>query len=181
MRLIKKELAKRLNVSERALTSWQDEGMPVLEHGSRGQPNAYDLGAVLRWVKATRDPLRTRIPIAELERELGLHQERADVWTDAHRAALVRAIARARLEWLKDYEAWHAPEGELYDACDLADCAERFIELLAQQLERIDARAAALVREILIARADRAQSLAEAIDWALAAFPDPQQPGEAKK
>jgi hypothetical protein len=72
MRLIKRELAARLNVSERSLTSWTREGMPVLEHGRRGAPSYYDLGAVLRWVKRTRDPRYVgRVPIAQLEEELG--------------------------------------------------------------------------------------------------------------
>jgi hypothetical protein len=51
MRLNKKDLSEKLRVSQRSLTNWQKEGLPVLEHGRRGQPNIYDLAAVVRWLK----------------------------------------------------------------------------------------------------------------------------------
>lgn len=73
MRLSKRDLAAKLCVSERSLTAWQDAGMPVLEHGRRGQENAYDLVAVVRWIRQTRSPRYiARVPLAELERECGL-------------------------------------------------------------------------------------------------------------
>ena len=77
MRLNKADLAKKLGCSERALTIWQDEGLPVLEHGRRGQPNSYDLAAVVAWLKRTGRGLmhfprggRRPIDIGALEREL---------------------------------------------------------------------------------------------------------------
>lgn len=77
MRLNKKALAQKLKISERSLSTWQREGMPVLEHGRRGQPNTYDLAAVVRWIEKTGRGIDLRMgmePIAldALKRELGL-------------------------------------------------------------------------------------------------------------
>ena len=77
MRVNKKILAKKLGRSERCLTTWQRDGLPVLEHGRRGQQNVYDLGAVVAWIKRTGCAMdlrlnRPAIDIAGLERELGL-------------------------------------------------------------------------------------------------------------
>jgi hypothetical protein len=91
VRLNKRDLAKKLCISERSLTSWQDAGMPVLEHGRRGQENAYDLAAVLAWIRRTRDPERVgHIPLAQLEREAGLAP--APVQTSALTADQVQAL-----------------------------------------------------------------------------------------
>jgi hypothetical protein len=90
MRLTKTELATKLNVSERALTRWQDEGMPVLEHGRRGEVNCYDLVAVLKWIRRTRDPRYTPdIPLEQLEKECGL----AEVQTSAQQQPAAPAPA----------------------------------------------------------------------------------------
>ena len=46
----KRELSETIGVSERTLTEWQKDGMPVVEFGeSRGEPNTYDTEAVIRW------------------------------------------------------------------------------------------------------------------------------------
>jgi len=46
----KRELSEILGISERSLTDWQKEGMPVVELGEvRGQENTYDTEAVIRW------------------------------------------------------------------------------------------------------------------------------------
>src|SRR5262245_25502344 len=62
MRLNKRELSEKLDVSEATLTTWQREGMPVLEHGSRGKPGVYDLAAVVRWMRATGFGSRAKNP-----------------------------------------------------------------------------------------------------------------------
>jgi len=47
----KVELADILGVSERSLTTWQnDEALPILVVGERGQSNQYDTEAVIRWL-----------------------------------------------------------------------------------------------------------------------------------
>ena len=77
MKLNKRDLARKLGCSERALTTWQQQGLPILESGRRGQSNTYDLAAVVAWIKSTGAGLvnntrvgRTPINIAALEREL---------------------------------------------------------------------------------------------------------------
>lgn len=75
MRLNKRELSLKLNVSEATLTNWQREGMPVLEHGSRGKPGVYDFAAVVRWMRQTGYGSRAKNPAHQvdldaLEREL---------------------------------------------------------------------------------------------------------------
>lgn len=107
MRLIKRDLAAKLGVSERALTTWQGQGMPVLEHGRRGQPSRYDLAAVLRWIKETREPMRVRhIPVAALERELGLEVRGPNVCTGIDGCTIAHAIAEARVAWLEGLPSW---------------------------------------------------------------------------
>ena len=45
----KRELAELLGISERALTDWQSDGMPIARRGERGEENAYDLSAIMDW------------------------------------------------------------------------------------------------------------------------------------
>lgn len=52
MLLNKVQLAECLGFSERALTDWKDEGLPVLHNGSRGEANEYDTAAVVAWLLA---------------------------------------------------------------------------------------------------------------------------------
>lgn len=47
--LNKRELAEALDVSERTLTEWQAEGMPIAAQGGPGADNSYDLAEVVRW------------------------------------------------------------------------------------------------------------------------------------
>ena len=82
----KTDLAEILGVSERTLTDWQDEGMPIEARGERGQANEYNTAAVIAWKEARviakarantpRDRLDlarerlVRIEIADKERKL---------------------------------------------------------------------------------------------------------------
>lgn len=45
----KKELAEIVGVSERTLTDWQEKGMPIKVHTSRGLANEYDTADVFKW------------------------------------------------------------------------------------------------------------------------------------
>ena len=45
----KKKLAEALEKSERTITEWQKEGLPVKTSGSRGNENEYDLLDVIEW------------------------------------------------------------------------------------------------------------------------------------
>jgi hypothetical protein len=117
MRLIKKELAVKLGVSERALSSWQNDGMPVLEHGRRGQPNSYDFVACVQWIRRTGagqlGRAGPRIDLCRLEQEAGLTPP-APVQTPALSPqeerfpdpATVRAIEQATGDCLVEAAAW---------------------------------------------------------------------------
>ncbi|WP_027823491.1 terminase small subunit [Laribacter hongkongensis] len=48
----KRELSLILGISERTLTEWQREGMPVVTHTGRGSANQYDTAAVIKWYGA---------------------------------------------------------------------------------------------------------------------------------
>lgn len=45
----KRELSEILGVSERTLTDWQQKGMPIKVHTTRGLANEYDTADVFRW------------------------------------------------------------------------------------------------------------------------------------
>ena len=46
----KRELSEILGISERSLTEWQRDGMPVVEFAdTQGRENTYDTEAVIRW------------------------------------------------------------------------------------------------------------------------------------
>lgn len=47
----KRQLSEILGISERSLTEWQKEGLPVADYAeNRGQANQYDTAAVIRWM-----------------------------------------------------------------------------------------------------------------------------------
>lgn len=46
----KRDLALIVGTSERTLTDWQRDGMPMLEDNSRGKSNQYDTEQVIRWM-----------------------------------------------------------------------------------------------------------------------------------
>lgn len=50
----KKELAEILGVTEKTLTTWQKNGMPIEVVGGRGQRNTYDTEEVIDWVVTQR-------------------------------------------------------------------------------------------------------------------------------
>lgn len=46
----KSELAEILGVTERTLTTWQKQGLPIEIDGVRGQQNQYDTAVVIEWL-----------------------------------------------------------------------------------------------------------------------------------
>lgn len=71
----KRELAKILGKSERALTEWQKEGMPIASSGARGQANRYDTQKVIEWLikrasdqSSKMDAAKLRLTIAQAEK-----------------------------------------------------------------------------------------------------------------
>ena len=49
MKVNKRVLADVLGTTERTLTEWQDEGLPIEAKGERGEENSYDTAAVIAW------------------------------------------------------------------------------------------------------------------------------------
>jgi terminase small subunit / prophage DNA-packing protein len=45
----KHDLSEILGISERTLTVWQRQGLPMSPRGVRGEPNVYDVPKVIRW------------------------------------------------------------------------------------------------------------------------------------
>jgi hypothetical protein len=136
MKLNKSDLARKLGCSERALSLWQKEGLPVLEHGRRGRPNSYDLAAVVTWLKRTgrglmhsTRPDRGPIDIEALERELGTleapttRQAAEDVYNHLCKQGAPRLAAR-----------FYARSGNIAIACDQAlDVFDVFWNVLAER------------------------------------------------
>lgn len=46
----KREIAEIVGVSERSLTDWQRDGLPVAYSGERGESNQYDTEQVIAWM-----------------------------------------------------------------------------------------------------------------------------------
>jgi len=49
MKVNKRALADVLGITERTLTEWQEEGLPIEIKGERGEENSYDTAAVVAW------------------------------------------------------------------------------------------------------------------------------------
>ena len=64
----KRGLADVLGLTERTLTEWQDEGLPIQARGERGQEHAYDTAEVIAWW-IEREMRRARI---RTPRDLGI-------------------------------------------------------------------------------------------------------------
>ncbi|MDB5864665.1 MAG: phage terminase small subunit gpNu1 [Betaproteobacteria bacterium] len=79
-RLVNKaRLAELLDTSERALTDWQEQGMPIEHRGERGESHEYDVARVFAWYaerevrkvsRETQNDRYTRLKADMLEREL---------------------------------------------------------------------------------------------------------------
>jgi terminase small subunit / prophage DNA-packing protein len=74
MRVNKRELSQIFGVTERALTLWQDEGMPIAVKGKRGTSNHYDTADVITWrvqteiSKATGEMPKDRLARVQADR-----------------------------------------------------------------------------------------------------------------
>ena len=137
MRLNKRDLASKLGCSERALTTWQQQGLPVLEHGRRGQSNTYDVAAVLAWIKQTGAGLvhnarqgRTPINLEALERELtpSLRSAAEDVFNYLTEQGIVTLAAR-----------FHAQGRNIEQSLELVgDCFDVFWNVLVDRFGTTD-------------------------------------------
>ncbi|MGR8917973.1 MAG: terminase small subunit [Gammaproteobacteria bacterium] len=78
----KAELAELLEVSERSLTTWQNQGMPIYSQGQRGQENAYRVKDVVDWMVAR-----------EVGKAIGLPGDEPITTLDKEKTRLTRAQA----------------------------------------------------------------------------------------
>lgn len=72
-RVNKAELAEIMGFSERTLTEWQKEGMPIVYDGERGESNEYDTEQCMKWwssreiAKAQLETPRDKLYLAQEE------------------------------------------------------------------------------------------------------------------
>lgn len=78
----KAELAEILGRSERTLTTWQKQGLPIHSAGTRGQENLYQTSEVIDWL------IRR-----ELERAIGAGPDGEAISYEVERARLTKAQA----------------------------------------------------------------------------------------
>ena len=96
----KAELAAIVGVTERTLTTWQKQGMPIEHEGERGEENAYDTAAVVTWMvaRAEAKAKREETPRDRLARRQAdlLDMQLAEKRGDSVQAASIkpRLIAR---------------------------------------------------------------------------------------
>lgn len=109
MKLNKSALADFLGYSERALTDWQADGLPIERAGARGQEHVYDSAAVVAWLlerearkvrgESARDDLyRSQKRLADMQ-----IAEKEGVLVNAREleAGYARLVVRARTEFLQ--------------------------------------------------------------------------------
>lgn len=92
----KREVAEILGVSERTLSDWQADGMPVVERGARGEENAYDIREIMEW--HTARALRKVAPETQRDRLTRLQADLAELNLAEKNKALVPA-AEVRPLW----------------------------------------------------------------------------------
>ena len=83
----KRELARILGYSERIITEWQKEGMPIREQTERGKANQYDTEEVIRWM-IERNTVGKEIDAARL-RLLTAQARRAEAETAVLEGSLI--------------------------------------------------------------------------------------------
>src|SRR3954463_5178133 len=131
MRVNRRQLAAKLNVSERSLATWLHQGMPAMRSGYQGRANVFDLGEVVDWCRRNEKGLDLntgiqRIPFAQLDQELTKP-------APARERAIARAIALARLKTVTEFPPWGFPEVKFKD---LADLLSLYISELSEELSK---------------------------------------------
>jgi phage terminase Nu1 subunit (DNA packaging protein) len=133
----KRDLAEILGVSERSLTFWQKSGLPILREGERGEENAYDTAAVVKWMleraaararraATPRDRLASRQ--AELI-ELQLAEKRGEsITASAIKPAYIAKVVASR-------QALRAMAADLAPALALLDGPDAMRDLLEEAID----------------------------------------------
>lgn len=84
----KRELSELLNVTERTLTDWQDDGLPIANRGVRGQEHQYDTVAVVRWL-TERAEAKARAAETAYDRLARTRADRLEMQVASERGGLV--------------------------------------------------------------------------------------------
>lgn len=141
----KKQLSEILGVSERTLTDWQDQRMPVEYRGGRGSSNQYDTARVIEWMiqralagekqetaRERRDRLEADMLELKLAREAGLlvsTTEIEPIWQNA--------ILAARTELM----GWaYRLKGEIDDAHGVQVNLQFLVDAVDQALTKLAER-----------------------------------------
>jgi phage terminase Nu1 subunit (DNA packaging protein) len=90
MKVNKRQLADVMCVSERTLTEWQDEGLPIARKGVRGEENEYDTGIVIAW-HVQRSLTRAGKAESQRDREARLRGDMLEIELAKERHSLVPA------------------------------------------------------------------------------------------
>jgi len=75
LKVNKRELAEIIGVSERSLTEWQGQGMPIEVSAGRGSSNQYDTATIINWMierakaGSARESARDRLDRVKADRE----------------------------------------------------------------------------------------------------------------
>lgn len=135
-RVNKRELSEILGVSERALTEWQDAGMPIEERGDRGEANVYDTEVVIRWwvareagkdrAESERERL-TRLQADQIELDMAM-KRRTLVAVDEVEPAYQRIVAGAKSYLLTQVVP-------LVQAIELVDGEEAKVQLVTERFD----------------------------------------------
>lgn len=147
MQVNKKQLAEVIGYSERALTDWQKEGMPMLYDAARGASNIYDTAQVIQWmIRRELDKFQLESPRDRLDR-IRADREELALAKDLESVAplhLIEAqwrdhILAARTELLTLPDILASEIHALYHLDIDADLIRARIEAALQKLEHYDA------------------------------------------
>lgn len=92
----KNQLADVVGKSERTLTEWQDDGLPIESVGGRGMENQYDTAKVIEWIVQRSLSGKTVMPPKELKDFYEARLREMDV---AERAGLLVSVEEVAPLW----------------------------------------------------------------------------------
>jgi phage terminase Nu1 subunit (DNA packaging protein) len=94
----KRELSEIMGVTERSLTDWQEEGLPIAHKGERGEENVYDTEIVINW-RVQRALARAGKAESQRDREARLRGDMLEIDLQAKNGTMVPA-AEVEPIWL---------------------------------------------------------------------------------
>jgi phage terminase Nu1 subunit (DNA packaging protein) len=103
--LNKRELAEAIDLSERTLTEWQSEGMPILALGGPGSENTYDLAEVVRWACLREIGKRGIQSAFDRLNDIRAKREEINLKRDLHQIVFIPDIRPAFQRYVNDIMA----------------------------------------------------------------------------